>query len=599
MNTETQGATSIVESPNNEFNNRSALAFTDLRISEETEENAEIEAVPAGSATMSTTLDVGLEKSSFKAFCRSCRAEITLSHPFYTCIPYSINHPSKHPGRSYDVCLTCQASVKTCPVHKRVLHRIDVVWHNGKPFDRFHINRGEEPGDSALVAALKARDLDRLNRLAKIPGLMDASDVNGHAPLHIAATLGFEAEVRCLIKNGADLETKNVQSQTPLFSAIGAQELSIAILLIESGANKAAIDGFLMSPLHFACSLSLTEAVAMLLSTEPAENIGTYADQTPDNGDSALLLACENGNFAIVRALLEAGADPNLMARNESGHLRPGSHRLPESQQGLEILRLLAEFGADFWRKDTSGWTQLHMNAFSGRADLCRELFNISTNSDQLKSSRSAAADVGNRAAHWDTLKTQLNADPNAITNNAYTALFLGASNGHANVCRTLLEFGANPSITAKPRRPTFPASFSGIHTPLTSASYHGHEDVVSALISFGASVGPILGGTSPLLEATRGGYLRICEKLITAGADMNWCHGDQTALSNAAEYGRVRIVHMLFKKGARAWPLKNNGYRKKLFFEPGVDQQSRYRIAQAFKAQKLVYTRSAKTPIS
>jgi cytohesin len=96
-----------------------------------------------------------------------------------------------------------------------------------------------------------------------------------------------------------------------------------------------------------------------------------------------LMNAAFGGHAAIVRELLDQGADPNMLARNGRRH-RP-LHRCLEPKRTiakhaghLEVVRLLAGHGADLdVPAGPQDWTPLQLAAFGGlraAVDLLREL---------------------------------------------------------------------------------------------------------------------------------------------------------------------------------------------------------------------------------
>jgi uncharacterized protein len=95
-----------------------------------------------------------------------------------------------------------------------------------------------------------------------------------------------------------------------------------------------------------AAALGRVERLQLLLDDDPS-----LANAYGDDGFQPLPLACFYGHVAAARVLLDHGADPNTLARNE--HIRTNAlHAAAASenkdeQTRYELCRLLLEHGAD------------------------------------------------------------------------------------------------------------------------------------------------------------------------------------------------------------------------------------------------------------
>ena len=113
---------------------------------------------------------------------------------------------------------------------------------------------------------------------------INAADVDGVRPIHIAATYSEELVER-LLSHGADPTLLTKEGQTPLMVASRARQSNTVGLLVDS----------------------LQES-----------RQGHFVHHVDRQGDSALHHACRAGRRESVKILLEAGADPNL----KNGHLQ-------------------------------------------------------------------------------------------------------------------------------------------------------------------------------------------------------------------------------------------------------------------------------------
>eukprot|EP00931_Biecheleriopsis_adriatica_P115559 TRINITY_DN91342_c0_g1_i1.p1 TRINITY_DN91342_c0_g1~~TRINITY_DN91342_c0_g1_i1.p1 ORF type:complete len:482 (+),score=87.35 TRINITY_DN91342_c0_g1_i1:48-1493(+) len=137
--------------------------------------------------------------------------------------------------------------------------------------------------------------------------------------LHAART-GDPHGVTAALRFGADVQSRTFRGQTPLMLAAGAdQEGSVAIVrcLLEAGSDLETRD---------------------------------------ENGWTALMHACRNGNEEIARTLLAQGA--SLRVASADGKT-PVILAALGSKRKLNLLKLLAHEGADLDAKDAGGWSVL------------------------------------------------------------------------------------------------------------------------------------------------------------------------------------------------------------------------------------------------
>src|SRR5262249_48172911 len=138
-----------------------------------------------------------------------------------------------------------------------------------------------------------------------------------------------------------------------------------------------------------------------------------------DTGDTALLLASENGHLKVVQALLAAGADVNAKGYGGFTALIRASRR-----NYLEVVRALLAAKAD-------------VNA--ARNDLDRTALLEATDYDV-------------REDHLDVVRAlvEAGANANAIDGTGVTALIEAASRGRLAIVRVLLA--ANADVRSPPR---------------------------------------------------------------------------------------------------------------------------------------------------
>jgi len=153
-------------------------------------------------------------------------------------------------------------------------------------------------GGTLLMYAVHGNDKAMIQTVLAASDHIDAQSSNGWTALMIAAAKGFENGVRLLVAAGADANMPDVYQWSPLMRAID---------------NK-----------HF--------DVAHYLLKQPAINVNVKNE----NGATALHLAVQSAEVAIVKRLLEVGASASIKDKNGST-----AQMLAADLNNQEILDLL------------------------------------------------------------------------------------------------------------------------------------------------------------------------------------------------------------------------------------------------------------------
>ena len=156
----------------------------------------------------------------------------------------------------------------------------------------------------ALHRAAAGDDLDALaTQVARVPDL-DARDPSGFTPLAVAARHGRTAAVEMLLSRGAAVDAAHPALGTPLMLALSNGHAEAARVLLAGGADvHAQHDGY--DALASAVRGNCPECLELVL--------GAGADPcTAGRRCNVLTLAAHDAGVAVLRRLLEAGANPNL-----------------------------------------------------------------------------------------------------------------------------------------------------------------------------------------------------------------------------------------------------------------------------------------------
>ncbi len=184
---------------------------------------------------------------------------------------------------------------------------------------------------SAAVALLLAKGAD--------PTL---ADQDGSTPLHYLALSWkpekMEKTIDLLLEAGGDIDARNKAGRTPLMMTAynnHDQEKASAMLLAK-GANPNLSDNkgntFLHQLIAGNSSKDPTQTIALLTKR------GTTLDLSNRDGSRALIKAVKKQNVALVKQLLAAGADPNVLNKRRHSLLYSVTSCKAEKQTIFEAL---------------------------------------------------------------------------------------------------------------------------------------------------------------------------------------------------------------------------------------------------------------------
>lgn len=151
------------------------------------------------------------------------------------------------------------------------------------------------------VDAFEAAIADDAARLAALldaePALANAVRPDGWPVLHLTGFWGAPAAAALLLDRGADVHarSRNATANTALHATLAmSQDLAVARLLLERGADPDAIGGAGWRPLHVAASRGSADAVTLLLAH------GATPAATDDAGATPADVARARGHPAVA-----------------------------------------------------------------------------------------------------------------------------------------------------------------------------------------------------------------------------------------------------------------------------------------------------------
>jgi len=414
-------------------------------------------------------------------------------------------------------------------------------------------------GTTALHEAVYAGNVAEVRRLIKAGADPRAANVFGATPMMLAAVRGDTAMLGVLLAAGADVDSPNDEGQTALMAVARTGHVEAAKLLLKAGADIHAREQWGgQTALMWAAAQSQPAMIELLL------NNGAEVDERSTVRDWQRRVTAEGRPKDMYRG----GLTPLLFAAREGC---------------IECLQVLLAHGADIDLPDPDGATALIMALLNYHWDTGKFLIE-------------AGADVN----LWDIYgqgPLYVAVDMNTLPVGRRIELPSMDFATGTDIVRMLLERGANPNLQLK-LRPRYrnvpndryrdPMIVWGT-TPLLRAAKAGDLPVVKLLLDHGALANLANSqGVTPLMAAaglgmnndpTRGRYrseddaLACYDLLRAAGANVNArtvlsiadadlkiiTAANRTALHAAAAMGWNRLVRRLIEDGAKVDVIDSN----------------------------------------
>lgn len=351
------------------------------------------------------------------------------------------------------------------------------------------------------------------------------------------------------------------------------------------------------TPLHMACRSCKPDIVRHLIEfvkEHKGENVATsYLDSVDEDGASALHYACKikkeevqvpAADREVVKCLIENGTDVTLITKHNHETAFHFCAIAGNNDVMTEMITHMsaADVGRALNRQNSVGWTPLLIACHRGHMELVSTLlsnharvdvFDVEGRSalhlaaehgylqvcDALLTNKAfinSKARNGRTALHlaamngYAHLVKFLIRDHNAmidvLTLKKQTPLHLAAASGQIEVCKLLLELGANIDATDELGQKPIHAAAQNNYSEVVQLFLQQHPNLVMATTKDGntcAHIAAIQGSVKvieELMKFDRTGVISARNKL-----------NDSTPLQLAAEGGHADVVRVLVRAGA------------------------------------------------
>lgn len=419
-------------------------------------------------------------------------------------------------------------------------------------------------GSTPLHLAVRENDLKSVDALIKRGADVKVATRYSVTPIQIAAMNGNAAILRRLLDAGADVNTTTPGGETVLMTATRTGKADAVTLLLERGANVNAKESTRgQTALMWAVTENHPELVKLLVArgadvkaqttivTPKGEYVPARAGgasgngiirqralPTKDGGMTPLLFAVRDGNVAIVRMLLELGADINQASGN---HTSPLLISLLNGQ--VTLATELLERGADPNLADDykrgALFAAIELRNFNHE----KYPFLYDEGRDPLEFIKALLAKGANPNQQTETTPVHglMQFDGSWANFDGQTPFIRAALSGDIEVMRLLLQHGADPNI-ATAQGSTALMAASGINWIPAQTYTRSEADYVEAV--------------------------KLC---LEKGAPVNAANSLQlTAIHGAANRGWTSIIQILADHGAKL-DVADVGGRTPLVFANGI----------------------------
>ncbi|XP_017041878.1 uncharacterized protein LOC108088543 [Drosophila ficusphila] len=316
------------------------------------------------------------------------------------------------------------------------------------------VNAVDNEGHSVVHWATVCGEVESLRAVLAAGASVSKPDANGGTPLHYAAQmcgashdskhqassssstkLSLEILGILLSHPQSSVDVQDKDGRQPLLWAASAGSAKAVIALVKAGARVESSDKDGLTALHCAGSRGHTECIDTLIGL-----CGAPTDLIDSNGCTALHYAVTLGHADATARLLDLEADPNRQDRKGRTPAHCGC-----SKGQFETLKLLKDRGANLWLRNAKGDLPLHEAAASGRREL----------------------------VEW--LLSQRPKQVNTTSNDGRSLLHIAAANDYTDMCKLLLDYGADVNAVYRNSRGL-------VLTPLDGALQRGHRSTAKFL---------------------------------------------------------------------------------------------------------------------
>ncbi|ABK44500.1 Ankyrin repeat-like protein [Magnetococcus marinus MC-1] len=170
----------------------------------------------------------------------------------------------------------------------------------------------DDGGFTALHWATYRNNVSTVTLLCSKGADANVSTAKAHSPLFYAIAQGNVACVQSLLSFGAKVNGRVGAGASALLFAVAMGDSAVVEVLLDAGADPQEITPEGSSLLHLACTHENEDLLKQLLLVTP-----NRINHQDNEGNTPLHIAAQKSSLAVVKCLLEQGANPNIL--NDQG----------------------------------------------------------------------------------------------------------------------------------------------------------------------------------------------------------------------------------------------------------------------------------------
>lgn len=346
---------------------------------------------------------------------------------------------------------------------------------------------------TSVLDAVRGNSTRILQLLIAIPGSVRGKELD--RALLQAAKLGYSECAYHLINAGADPDTQDACSNTPLKIAVENGHVDVLKVLIAAKCDINQRSNSGSTALHHAARRGRDDCIEILLVA------GANTDIQDSSGNTPLIYAAKHSQIWAMKKLLAAKCDVNK--QNKEG--RAALHYAAGSAMGVELL---LKSGADPDIQDPAGNTPLIIAATEGFCNVISLLcdYKCDVNICNVEQQRCAIHYVAMKG-HVECVETLLysGAHPDMPDKDGSTPLWHAINRNQINIVKLLLRSNCGFSLSINNK-----GQDQNTNSLLKLALEKGHPEIIKMLVITGCDshklyVWLMAGVFEPALQVNRG----------------------------------------------------------------------------------------------
>ena len=290
--------------------------------------------------------------------------------------------------------------------------------------------------ESPLLYAIYHGQIQIAETLVMNGAKVDKRDKNGETPIHWATTYNQKEIIKILVDHGADVDIANedFDKDSPIHSAVFANKKEVVNILIKCGADINKENRRKITPLQIAVQNRNEDIVKLLIQN------GAKIDPRMESGcyQAPLHQAVEDNEKSIVELLLKNGA--NIEVRDIIGKRSPLHYAADNNL--TSILKLLLENGADTEAEDRIFLTPIIVAIYRDHKEAVEILLEYGAKTDHLIEDQITPIHLAIVYKRKSILQMLLNTNPNLRRQRFVSIMQFAASNCDLEIIRKLIECG-------------------------------------------------------------------------------------------------------------------------------------------------------------